>query len=63
MNLKDLKFKHFKPYIAFLLKYPIYYVLVNGFAVITGLNIWVSILPGIGILLMYRIGQKMEELE
>lgn len=49
--------------ISFLLKYPVYYVVVNGLVAITGLNIWWCVPICVIIGLMYDIGELHNELK
>jgi hypothetical protein len=52
MNLKNTL-------LAFLLQLPVYYVLVNGLAAITGLSVWWCIPICVVIGLMYDIGEMI----
>jgi hypothetical protein len=45
--------------ISFLLKYPVYYIVVNGLAAITGLSVWWCVPICVGVMLMYDIGEMM----
>ncbi len=44
-------------FISLLLQFPVYYVLVNGLASLTGLAIWWCVPITVVIILMYDIGE------
>lgn len=46
--------------ISCLLKYPLYFVLLNGIVALTGINIWLAVPVSVGIVLLYRLGQRYE---
>jgi hypothetical protein len=46
-------------FISLLLKYPVFYVLVNGLAALTGLAIWWCVPITIGIVFMYDFGETI----
>jgi hypothetical protein len=48
-----------KSIISFLLKFPIYYVLVNGLVALFGLNIWLCVFISVFIVLLYDIGEMI----
>ena len=48
-----------KSIISFLIKYPLYYVVVNGLSLITGLNIWWCVPLCVLIVLSYDIGEMI----
>jgi hypothetical protein len=45
--------------ISYLIQYPLYYVVVNGLAALTGLNIWWCVPIGVVIGMSYDIGEMM----
>jgi hypothetical protein len=45
---------------SFLLKYPVYYIVINGLAAITGLSVWWCFPICVGVTLMYDIGEILE---
>jgi len=48
-------------FISFIFKYPIYYVVVNGLAALTGLSVWWCVPIATVIVLSYDIGEKIME--
>lgn len=48
-----------KSIIGFLLYLPLFYVVVNGLSLLTGLNIWWSIPLGTLIILSYDFGEML----
>jgi len=49
--------------ISFLLQFPLYYVVVNGLAALTGLNIWWCVPICVVIALLYDIGEMVRKRE
>ncbi len=49
--------------ISFLLQLPLYYVLVNGLASLTGLNIWWCVPICVGVMMCYNIGEMVRRKE
>lgn len=47
--------------ISYLLQFPIYFVAVNGFAALTGLNIWWGVPVTVIIMIMYDIGESIRK--
>jgi hypothetical protein len=48
-----------KSIISFLIKYPLYYVVVNGLSLLTGWNVWWCVPLSIIIILSYNIGEMI----
>jgi hypothetical protein len=46
-------------FISFLLRFPVYYVLINGLAALTGLVAWWFVPIAIGIVFMYDFGETI----
>jgi hypothetical protein len=46
-------------FISLLLQFPVYYVLVNGLAALTGLDIWWRVPITIAIVFMYNFGENI----
>ena len=46
-------------FISLLLQFPVYYVLVNGLAALTGLAIWWCVPITIAIVFMYNFGENI----
>ena len=48
-----------KYFISYLIQFPLYYVLVNGLAALTGLSVWWCVPIGVVIGLCYDIGEMV----
>jgi len=48
-----------KIFISYLIQYPLYYVVVNGLAALTGLNIWWCVPICVVVMMSYDIGEMM----
>ena len=46
-------------FISLLLQFPVYYVLINGLAALTGLAAWWFVPIAIGIVFMYDLGETI----
>jgi hypothetical protein len=46
-------------FISLLLQFPVFYVLVNGLAALTGLVVWWFVPIAIGIVFMYDFGENI----
>jgi len=45
--------------ISFLLKFPVYYIIVNGLVALTGLSVWWCVPICVVVMLSYDIGEMM----
>jgi hypothetical protein len=52
-----------KIFISYLLQFPLYYVVVNGLAALTGLSIWWGVPIGVLIVFSYDVGEMIRRRE